>query len=74
MSIIQLKAYSPSLGRHAWRSALRQIAAVLALWRSRAAARRDFLHVRYMDDRLLADIGLTRLDLKPPARDFIWWV
>jgi uncharacterized protein YjiS (DUF1127 family) len=77
MSIIQLKAYSSSLGGRPWAAALdevsRRIAAALALWRSRAATRRDLLRVHHMDDRLLADIGLTRLDLKPPPRDFIWW-
>jgi uncharacterized protein YjiS (DUF1127 family) len=43
--------------------AFRRITAVLALWRSRAAARRTLRALRYIDDRLLADIGLTRGDL-----------
>jgi uncharacterized protein YjiS (DUF1127 family) len=79
MSIIQVKPYSTLIGGP-WRTAaaapaaaVRRITAVLALWRSRAAARRRQHEPRHMDDRLLADIGLTRMDLKLPARDFIFW-
>ena len=79
MSIIQVKPHSTVIGGP-WRmtaaapgAALRRIIAVLALWRSRATARRRQHAPRHMDDRLLADIGLTRMDLKLPARDFIFW-
>jgi len=70
MSTMQVKPYSTAIGsRPRWPIgavlgfAFRRITAVLALWRSRAAARRQLRVLRYMDDRLLADIGLTRMDL-----------
>ena len=80
MSTMQVKSYSAAIGIQAWRSpgpvlgvAFRRIAAVLALWRKRAAARRRPLAPRHIDDCLLADIGLTRIDLKLPIREFIFW-
>jgi len=70
MSTMQMKPYSTAIGsRPRWPVgallglAFRRITAVLALWRSRAAARRTLRALRYIDDRLLADIGLTRGDL-----------
>src|SRR5215471_11579447 len=69
---MQMKPYSTAIGsRPRWPVgtlpglAFRRIIAVLALWRSRAAARRRLRVLRYMDDRLLADIGLTRMELSP---------
>ena len=80
MSIMQAKPYSAIIGDRPWRTVgavvgvvFRRIGAVLALWRRRAAARRRQHAPRYLDDRLLADIGLTRLDLKLPVKDFIFW-
>jgi len=65
-----MKPYSTAIGSRPRRPAgtalgfaFRWITAVLALWRSRAAARRTVRALRYIDDRLLADIGLTRGDL-----------
>jgi uncharacterized protein YjiS (DUF1127 family) len=79
MSTMQLKSHSTSIAgrrRLAVGSALgavfRRIGAALVLWRSRAAARRRMRTPRYLDDRLLADIGLTRLELKLPTRDFMF--
>jgi len=70
MSTMQMKPYSTAIGsRPRWPVGallglvFRRITAVLALWRSRAAARRRLRVLRYMDDRLLADIGLTRMEL-----------
>jgi len=70
MSTIQVKPYSTTIGsRPRWPVgavlgfAFRRITSVVALWRSRVAARRQLRVLRYMDDRLLADIGLTRIDL-----------
>jgi uncharacterized protein YjiS (DUF1127 family) len=76
MSTLQLKSYSMSAGRWRWRAAgaaWRRMAAVFALWRSGPAARRRVHVPGYMDDRLLADIGLTRHDLGLPTRAFIYW-
>jgi uncharacterized protein YjiS (DUF1127 family) len=79
MSTMQVKPDSPSISsRPRWPVgavlgfAFRGITAVLALWRSRAAPRRQLRVLRYMDDRLLVDIGLTRMDLNS-RRDFIFW-
>jgi len=70
MTSMQMKPYSTAIGSRPRRPAgtalgfaFRWITAVLALWRSRAAARRTVRALRYIDDRLLADIGLTRGDL-----------
>ena len=70
MSTMQVKPYSTAIGsRPRWPVgavlgfAFRRITAVLALRRRRAAARRQLRVLRYMDDRLIADIGLTRMDL-----------
>src|SRR6516165_2450789 len=70
MSTIQVKPYSTTIGsRPRWPVgavlgfAFCRITSVVALWRSRVAARRQLRVLRYMDDRLLADIGLTRIDL-----------
>jgi uncharacterized protein YjiS (DUF1127 family) len=80
MSSMQVKPFSTVIVTGPWRAAgaalgvLRRIAAVLALWRGGPVPRRRARAPRYIDDRLLADIGLTRLDLKLPSRDFIHWV
>jgi len=70
MSSMQMKPYSTAISGRPQRpvgavlgAAFCRITAVLALWRSRAAARRTLRALRYIDDRLLADIGLTRGDL-----------
>ena len=70
MTSMQMKPYSTAIGSRPRRPAgtalgfaFRRITSVVALWRSRVAARRQLRVLRYMDDRLLADIGLTRIDL-----------
>jgi uncharacterized protein YjiS (DUF1127 family) len=70
MSTMQVKPYSTAIvSRRRWPVGavlgfvFRRITAVLARWRGRAAARRQLRVLRYMDDRLLSDIGLTRMDL-----------
>jgi len=81
MSIMQMKSHATATGGQSrWTAgsvvgaAFRGIIALLVLWRSRAAARRRLRAPRHLDDRLLADIGLTRIDLKLPTPDlFFWW-
>jgi hypothetical protein len=79
MSTMQVKSYSSIGGRRrpaigvAFGGIFRRIGAALVLWRSRAAARRRMRTPRYLDDRLLADIGLVRLDFRLPSRDDIFW-
>ena len=70
MSSMQMKPDSTGISGRPQRpvgavlgAAFCRITAVLALWRSRAAARQTLRALRYIDDRLLADIGLTRGDL-----------
>ncbi len=50
-------------------TAIRFLAHNLAVWRERAQAR---YALREMDDRMLADIGLTRAAAGTEARKF-WW-
>lgn len=49
--------------------ALRHAAALIAIWQERAATRRGLAR---MDDRLLRDIGLTRLDVRNELGKPFW--
>jgi uncharacterized protein YjiS (DUF1127 family) len=58
----------------AWRSldaALRHAVDVILTWRERARTRRQLLT---FDDRLLKDIGITRLDARSEAEKPFWQV
>jgi uncharacterized protein YjiS (DUF1127 family) len=58
----------------AWRSldaALRHAVDVVLTWRERARTRRQLLA---FDDRLLKDIGITRLDARSEAEKPFWRV
>jgi uncharacterized protein YjiS (DUF1127 family) len=62
----------PRQARHGWRHARRMMAAcarVIALWADRARQRRI---LATFDDRLLSDIGVTRLDAEREAGKPFW--
>ena len=49
------------------------VAKVIAEWRRRARARRQFQSLCELDDRMLEDIGLTRSQVNFEATRTIWW-
>jgi uncharacterized protein YjiS (DUF1127 family) len=53
--------------RALWRSAR-----LVALWRRRAAARRQLERLRELDDRMLKDIGLTRFEVHRETPRSFW--
>ena len=56
-----------------WRALVdpRQVTRVVAQWHRRAVSRRDLVH---LDDRLLADIGLTRDDVDREVKKPFWMI
>jgi uncharacterized protein YjiS (DUF1127 family) len=64
-------------GRHAEQASIRSVLTAiarrtfrtLATWRARSRQRSD---LRYLDDRLLEDIGITRAQARKEAGKFFW--
>jgi uncharacterized protein YjiS (DUF1127 family) len=54
------------------RAALVRIIELIALWRRRAAARRELQALCELDDYILRDIGLTRSELRQEATRPFW--
>jgi uncharacterized protein YjiS (DUF1127 family) len=52
-----------------WLNAIRSVARVIAQWNRQ---RRDIVELRRMDDRLLADIGITRGEAEHMVRHGRW--
>ena len=52
-----------------WGLSLRDLTACIRLWRQRARSRR---HLRRLDERLLRDIGVDRLEAQDEARKPFW--
>jgi uncharacterized protein YjiS (DUF1127 family) len=49
-------------GPDALRHLARRVATILGLWRRRQRDRRELVRLAELDDRMLADIGLSRSD------------
>jgi uncharacterized protein YjiS (DUF1127 family) len=62
-----------SAPRGVGRKALNFLANLVAEWRRRALARRQYQSLRHLDDRILQDIGLTRSQVDFEATRTIWW-
>jgi uncharacterized protein YjiS (DUF1127 family) len=62
MSAALLEVLQPARPRHSWlRTRLAAAGQFFAAWRRRARARNDLLHA---DDRMLADLGISRAEAK----------
>lgn len=57
-----------------WRGAsLRRLRQLLRAFRRHIRSRRDLRQVLELDDRALADIGLTRVEFLRPTSQSFWW-
>ena len=64
-----LRAIPTFSGNFGLRDAARQLAATIAEWQERTVMRE---HLASLDDRILADIGLTRIEVDFETRKPFW--